>query len=159
MHSPARAGLERGHSYTIKAVWQNGSYAVDETQRMRPTGLPEEDASKPWDWVFALVEKVKLEPNIDLRTNYAEQLAWVVRSNQTKLAPKSVIRTLADLMADRHDSVRYWVATALGFLGSQAAEAVPALEAALKQIEGTRSSKTSEPGIRLALKRIKAQAQ
>ena len=36
VHSPARAGLKEGSSYTIEAVWKEGGYTVDETQWRRP---------------------------------------------------------------------------------------------------------------------------
>jgi hypothetical protein len=32
IHSPSRAGLEKGHSYTVRAVWQGDHYEVDEMQ-------------------------------------------------------------------------------------------------------------------------------
>jgi hypothetical protein len=32
VHSPARAGLERGASYTIRAAWNGTGYSVDENQ-------------------------------------------------------------------------------------------------------------------------------
>jgi hypothetical protein len=35
IHSPARAGLKEGSSYTIEAVWKEGGYTVDETQWRR----------------------------------------------------------------------------------------------------------------------------
>ncbi|HVV48880.1 MAG TPA: hypothetical protein VHO06_04415 [Polyangia bacterium] len=36
VHSPSRAGLEEGKSYTIRAVWKGDGYAVDELQWRRP---------------------------------------------------------------------------------------------------------------------------
>jgi hypothetical protein len=36
VHSPARSGLEKGHSYTIEAVWKDNGYIVDENQWRRP---------------------------------------------------------------------------------------------------------------------------
>jgi hypothetical protein len=107
-----------------------------------------------WEPVLRLVEKIKEEPAVNSRTEQAEKLAHVVREKEGKKAPKGVIRAIADLMTDRHDSVRYWAATALGYLGPQAADAIPALQKALKEIEGRRASKTSESAIRLALERI-----
>ena len=35
VHSPARSGLEMGHSYTIEAVWNGKGYIVDENQWLR----------------------------------------------------------------------------------------------------------------------------
>jgi hypothetical protein len=32
IHSPSRAGLEKGHAYTVRAVWQRDHYEVDEMQ-------------------------------------------------------------------------------------------------------------------------------
>jgi hypothetical protein len=39
VHSPARAGLKEGGSYTIEAVWHDGRYTVDEMQWRRPKRL------------------------------------------------------------------------------------------------------------------------
>ena len=39
VHSPARAGLKEGTSYTIEAVWKEGGYTVDETQWRRSKRL------------------------------------------------------------------------------------------------------------------------
>ena len=39
VHSPARAGLKEGSSYTIEAVRKEGGYTVDETQWRRPKRL------------------------------------------------------------------------------------------------------------------------
>ena len=36
VHSPAQSGLEKGRSYTIKAVWKGRGYIVDENQWRRP---------------------------------------------------------------------------------------------------------------------------
>ncbi len=35
VHSPARAGLAVGHTYTVDAVWEDGGYSVDELQWLR----------------------------------------------------------------------------------------------------------------------------
>ena len=40
IHSPARSGLEVGHSYTIKSVWKGQGYEVDEQQWRRGTKSP-----------------------------------------------------------------------------------------------------------------------
>ena len=93
-------------------------------------------------------------PELNPRTEQAHELAGLVRKKARETAPKSVVRALADLMADRDDSVRYWIAMALGYLGPQASDAVPALEKALREIERHPADKTSESAIRIALKRI-----
>src|SRR5262245_37493320 len=118
-------------------------------------------ATDPDEWqpVLTLVEQIKAEPDVGPRTHHAEEVSDFVRAKNGKSAPKSGIRALAGLMTDRHDSVRYWIAMALGFFGPQAIEAVPALQTALKEIEGRPGSKTSESAIRLALRRINARAK
>jgi hypothetical protein len=35
VHSPARAGLAVGHTYTVDAVWEDSGYSVDELQWSR----------------------------------------------------------------------------------------------------------------------------
>jgi hypothetical protein len=109
-----------------------------------------------WDPVMRLVEGIKAESTVTPRTKQAQELADLVRKEARQIAPKRVVRALGGLMEDRDDSVRYWIATALGYLGPQAAAAIPALEKALKEIEQRPADKTSESAIRLALKRINA---
>jgi len=45
VHSPARAGLKEGGSYTIEAVWKEGGYTVDETQWRGPKRFRTEPSS------------------------------------------------------------------------------------------------------------------
>ena len=88
------------------------------------------------------------------RTNEAEHLSQITR----KMNPKSVDdRTLADLISllgTTDDSVRGWVAGALGNLGPRAKVAVPKLLEILPNVDCLNVSLSSAPAIRLALKRI-----
>jgi HEAT repeat protein len=115
--------------------------------------------TEEWEAVTTLVDRIKAEAAVTPRTEQAQKLAGLVRSKTGKVAPKRVIRALAGLMEDRDDSVRYWAAMALGYMGPQATDAIPALEKALKEIERHPADKTSESAIRLALRRINPPAK
>jgi hypothetical protein len=128
--------------------------AVGAKPKVDPAGGTDE-----WQPVLRLVEKLKGEPTVTprpARTDEAEQLADLVKARRDATVPQGVIRALADLMTDRDDSVRYWVAMALGFLGPQAVEAVPALQDALNRIGEHPAETTSLSGILFALERINA---
>jgi hypothetical protein len=106
--------------------------------------------------VPAEVNKIEREPSGAARTRYAQELADQIRHNKLKV-DRLDVGLLARMLADRDDSVRYWIAIALGYIGSRAQEAVPALKEALKAKECDHSSKTSASGIRFALSRIGAE--
>ena len=110
---------------------------------------------QPWRAVTRQVDKIKREPSGRSRTNEAEALADLLKEKAAETIPDSVLADITSLMSDRDDSVRYWTAMGLGFLGPQAAPSIPALERALKQIEHSRAAKTSASAIRLALTRIR----
>lgn len=53
VHSPSRAGLQEGHSYTVKPVWTGAGYEVDQYQwkgppRILPTVNGELDDKALW---------------------------------------------------------------------------------------------------------------
>jgi len=104
--------------------------------------------------VAAEVDKIRSEPSSATRTKYAQRLADEIRQNKLAVSDGADIDLLANLLTDRDDSVRYWIAMALGYLGPRARQAVPALEKALKERECDNSSKTSASGIEFALSRI-----
>jgi len=59
VHSPAMSGLEKGRSYTVKAVWKNGGYVVDPLQwrrgnQIRPCIVTPEPANKALQRPIAL---------------------------------------------------------------------------------------------------------
>ena len=110
----------------------------------------------PWHAIAQQVEKIKKESSSTSRPDEAERLADLVKQKAAHVIPESLLAEITDLLTDRDDTVRYWTAMALGYLGPQAASSIPALEKALKEIEKVRGSKTSASGIRFALAKIRA---
>jgi HEAT repeat protein len=98
---------------------------------------------------------IKSEPSVNARTEDARKLADQIRRNGLVVSDAD-IKLLADMLSDRDDSVRYWIAMALGYIGPRAQQAVPALEKALREIQCVHASKTSADAIRLALTKIGA---
>jgi hypothetical protein len=98
---------------------------------------------------------IKNERSVNARTEDARKLADQVRRNELAVGDAD-IKLLVDMLSDRDDSVRYWIAMALGYIGPRAQAAVPALEKALQEMQCVRGSKTSAPAIRLALTKMGA---
>jgi hypothetical protein len=113
-------------------------------------------APEPWQPVEELVAKIKQEPSVDERTEDAYRLMKSVKERAQQKIPDRLLSEITGLMSDRDDSVRYWTATALGYLGSQATPSIPALERALQEVKDVRATKTSASAIRIALTRIRA---
>jgi PBS lyase HEAT-like repeat len=105
--------------------------------------------------VASEINAIKQEPSVNARTEDARQLADQVRRNQLVVSDAD-IQLLAEMLSDRDDAVRYWIATTLGYLGPRAQQAAPALERALKDAQCAHGSKTSAPAIRSALANIGA---
>jgi hypothetical protein len=103
--------------------------------------------------VSAEANKITAEPSSAVRTEYARQLADLIRRNPG-IANNADIESLANMMADRDDSVRYWIAISIGYVGPRARQAVPALEKAFKEKECDHSSKNSTSAISFALTKI-----
>jgi len=88
------------------------------------------------------------------RTKHAQELSDLIKNDARDRIKDSDIDLLAGMMQDKDDSVRYWIATSLGFLGARAQRSAPALERALRDRACDHSSKTSASAIRLAFRRI-----
>jgi hypothetical protein len=98
---------------------------------------------------------IKNEPSVNARTEDARKLADQVHRNELAVSDAD-IQLLVDMLSDRDDSVRYWIAMALGYVGPRAQPAVTALEKALQEMQCVHGSKTSASAIRLALTKIGA---
>jgi hypothetical protein len=103
----------------------------------------------------AIVEKIEREPDIAARTELAEKLMQLVRKDPTRPYSPSLVGRVSNLLDDPADSVRYWVATALGLMGPKASAALPKLERALQVARKIKATKTSEAAIRIAIQRIR----
>jgi HEAT repeat protein len=108
-----------------------------------------------WEWVSAAVKRIKVEPSVRTRTAATQRLARRVRRSLSTSVPAVTIEDLSSLLTDRDDSVRFWAAMALGYLGPRAGSAIPALEQALRSVAEDRSSLSSAEAMKFALTKIK----
>ncbi len=100
------------------------------------------------------IVKIRTEKSKTLRTQYAEELSDSIGKGEQKNITDTDINMLADMMADKDDSVRYWIAISLGLIGPRAKHALPQLEKAYKEKVCVIASKTSASAIRPAISRI-----
>ena len=84
--------------------------------------------------IDTLIEKIKHAPDGRTRSDLALELERVVnRVGKSEQFDDRVIDDMASLLDDR--AVRFWIAPALGELGTRARRAVPALKKALEDEE------------------------
>jgi hypothetical protein len=107
--------------------------------------------------VKGAIERVRQAGEGKGRAVAAEKMATVVKDCSAVAATGDTIDQLADLLTHREDIVRYWAATALGYIGPKAESAIPALERAYEEKKNSSQSKTSASAIRVALERIRHQ--
>ena len=89
------------------------------------------------------------------RTNEAEHLSKLTRRIDPKGIDDKTLENLISLLDTSDDSVRRWVAGALGFLGPRARTAVPALLKVMHETDCLELKEmTSAGAARVALKRI-----
>jgi HEAT repeat protein len=97
------------------------------------------------------VSQVRAEKTVDARTAAAEHLANLARKLSSKEVTVKLVNDLTSLLDSPDDSVRYWIAVALGNLGPAAKAAAPKLEEMLAKAECINGAITSADGIRYAL--------
>lgn len=100
------------------------------------------------------IAKVQTSGPSMARTEAAQHLAELTRRVDPKKVDDKTIGDLVSLLDTSEDSVRYWVATCLGYLGPRARIAIPKLQEILAEVDCLRASKTSAGAIRLALSRM-----
>jgi HEAT repeat protein len=88
------------------------------------------------------------------RDNAARQLRDVVFAADPKTIDDETIHAMASLLQSREESVRYWIAEALGHFGVRAKFAVPQLRAILDERECMIAETSSVGMIRDTLERI-----
>jgi hypothetical protein len=102
-----------------------------------------------------MVAKVRAGvPSSIVRSEAAEQLADFARRIDPKKVDDKTFADLVSLLDIPDESIRGWVAGAIGFLGPRARPAVPALLKLLPEADCLQGDLTSAGAIRLALKRI-----
>lgn len=100
------------------------------------------------------VAKVRDGKTSNARTDAAERLATLTRGINPNKVNDATLTGMVSLLDTEEDSVRLWVAVALGNLGPRAKVAVPKLLKILPEVDCLRRSVTSAPAVRLALKRM-----
>lgn len=95
--------------------------------------------------------KVRSDKTVDARTDAAEHLASLTRKISSKEVSNAVVTDITSLLNSPDDSVRYWVAMALGNLGPAAKAAAPKLLEMLPKADCINGAITSASGIRYAL--------
>ena len=100
------------------------------------------------------IDDINRESSSIVRTEYAKKLSEFIKNDTRGDIEDRDIDILAGMMQDKDDSVRYWIAISLGFIGERAQRSVPSLTRALRDRACDHSSKTSASAIRLAFKRM-----
>ena len=100
------------------------------------------------------IAKIRNGKTSNSRTDASEHLATLIRRIDPRKVDDTTLTEIISLLDTQEDSVRFWVADALGHFGPRAKVAVPRLLKILSEVECQRASLTSEPAIRLALVRI-----
>ena len=100
------------------------------------------------------IAKVRNGETVSSRTDAAERLATLTRGVNPQKVDDTTLAEMVSLLDTKEDSVRAWVAAALGNLGRRARVAVPTLLKLLPEVDCLRGSLTSAPFIRTALKRM-----
>lgn len=100
------------------------------------------------------IAKVRTEKSLMARTEAAEHLAELTREINSKRVDDTTVADMVTLLDAADDSVRAWVAAALGNLGRRAKVAVPKLLALLPEADCLQGDLTSAASIRPALRRM-----
>lgn len=100
------------------------------------------------------IANVKTSETVNERTAAAENLARLAKKISRKEITEQTIADLISLLDSPDDSVRFWVAAALGSLGPPAKAAIPKLLALLPKADCLDGAITSASGIRYALKQF-----
>ena len=111
-------------------------------------------AESATDFIRREIDNINREDSSTARTKHAKELSDLIKNNARDYIKDSDIDLLAGTMQDKDDSVRYWIATSLGFIEERAQRSAPALERALRDRACDHSSKTAASAIHLAFRRI-----
>lgn len=95
-------------------------------------------------------------PSRKVKIKRAQELCQWIGRHPSEVSATDV-DALTRLLTDEDDSIRIWIAGALGLLGEKAKSAVPQLQRALLERPCANTPATSASAIRLALSRIGVQ--
>lgn len=104
--------------------------------------------------IEAAMATVRSAKTVDARTEAAEHLAGLTKKIGGYEVTEKLVADITSLLDSPDDSVRYWVARAVGNLGPAAKSAVPKLEEMLPKADCINGAITSASGIRYALIRL-----
>src|SRR6185369_7932572 len=72
------------------------------------------------DFIRREIDNMNREGSSIDRTKHAQELSDLIKNDARDRIKDSDIDLLAGMMQDKDDSVRYWIATSLGFIGASA---------------------------------------
>jgi len=111
------------------------------------------------DEIVKRIELIQSAPDTSMRIERAAHLAEYIAS-RTPLdvsgVEPPVVDDMAELLDDSDDLVRFYAAASLGFLGSSARRAIPALEKALARREAERGIAFGQPRVFVVLSSAQA---
>lgn len=122
-----------------------------------PVALPAQSATPSGSaapgTIGEAIARVHLVSDGDERFQEIRRIAIALQRDSSGIFERDVI-ALAALLRDPDDGVRRWAAVSLGHIGPGAAAAVPALQAALPDVDCRWAGASSRSGIIFALRRI-----
>jgi HEAT repeat protein len=98
--------------------------------------------------------EVESGKTVNARTDAAEHLASLTQKISKEEVTETLVSDLTSLLAPPDDSVRFWIASALGNIGPAAKAAVPKLEKLLSEVDCLNGTITSADAIRRALTKM-----
>src|SRR5215208_6292631 len=74
-------------------------------------------AESATDFIRREIDNISREDSSTIRTKHAKELSDLLKNDARDHIENSDIDLLAGMMQEKDDSVRYWIATSLGFIG------------------------------------------
>jgi HEAT repeat protein len=135
-------------------MWRSGVFIAVVTAAVFCNAQQASSRSMAAQQMRHAISRVRTSKTVTEKTDAAQHLASVAEKINRKEVTDPIIADLISLLDSPDDSVRFWVATALGNLGPCAKAAIPQLEALLPKADCLDGAITSASGIRYALKQM-----
>lgn len=129
---------------------------IEEGKVQAPMKVNASSGSSLTEQLKEAISKVRMGSSVDSRTHAAEHLASLTQKLDREDVREQTIQDLISLLDSPDDSVRFWVAGALGNLGPSAKAAIPKLEKLLPEADCINGVITSAGAIRHALTQLGA---